>query len=165
MGLGLATPDLMVPDAAVPEYAVQDLTAPNLAAPHLTAPHLTARHPAAPDPAAPHPAAPDPVAAGRAAGRGADRPSGTSWVTQIPYALALIGVAGGLVAIRQSTPHLRSGTLVLAGALLFAALARMVLPDRRAGMLSSRRRWLDTVIFAAFGVSLLVVALVVLPPS
>ncbi|MDA8321029.1 MAG: DUF3017 domain-containing protein [Actinomycetota bacterium] len=175
MGLGLATPDLMVPDAAVPEYAVQDLTAPNLAAPHLTAPHLTARHPAAPDPAAPHPAAPhpaapdpaapDPVAAGRAAGRGADRPSGTSWVTQIPYALALIGVAGGLVAIRQSTPHLRSGTLVLAGALLFAALARMVLPDCRAGMLSSRRRWLDTVIFAAFGVSLLVVALVVLPPS
>ena len=165
MGLGLATPDLMVPDAAVPEYAVQDLTAPHLAAPHLTARHPAAPGPAAPHPAAPDPAAPDPVAAGRAAGRGADRPSGTSWVTQIPYALALIGVAGGLVAIRQSTPHLRSGTLVLAGALLFAALARMVLPDCRAGMLSSRRRWLDTVIFAAFGVSLLVVALVVLPPS
>ncbi len=150
MGLGAETPDLMVPDAAVPEYAVQGLTAPRLTAPH---------------PAAPHSAAPDPVARGRAAGRGADKPPGTSWVTQIPYALALIGVAGGLVAIRQSTPHLRSGTLVLAGALLFAALARMVLPDRRAGMLSSRRRWLDTVIFAAFGVSLLVVALVVLPPS
>ncbi len=117
------------------------------------------------DAAGPNFTAPEPVTGGRAAGRGADKPSGTSWVTQIPYALALIGVAGGLVAIRQSTPHLRSGTLVLAGALLFAALARMVLPDRRAGMLSSRRRWLDTVIFAAFGVSLLVVALVVLPPS
>jgi hypothetical protein len=121
--------------------------------------------PTAPDLIAPNFVTPHPAARVRAAGRGADKPPGTSWVTQLPYALALAAVAGGLVAIRQSTPHLRSGTLVLAGALLFAALARMVLPDRRAGMLSSRRRWLDTVIFAAFGVSLLVVALVVLPPS
>ncbi|MHB1433727.1 MAG: DUF3017 domain-containing protein [Streptosporangiaceae bacterium] len=136
MALGPVTPDLMAADLMASESVAPDLAAADSAR-----------------------------TAGRAVGRRADEPSGTSWVTQIPYAMALAGVAGGLMAIRQSTPHLRSGTLVLAGALLFAALARMVLPDRRAGMLSSRRRWLDTVIFAAFGVSLLLVALVVLPPS
>ncbi|MHB1595416.1 MAG: DUF3017 domain-containing protein [Streptosporangiaceae bacterium] len=148
---GPMVPDLVVPDLVVPDLVVPDLVVPDPGVPVAAMPEIAVYDLTAPHPAARHPSAP--------------QPSGTSWVIQIPYALALAGVAGGLVAIRQSTPHLRSGTLVLAGALLFAALARMVLPDRRAGMLSSRRRWLDTVIFAVFGAGLLVVALVVLPPS
>jgi hypothetical protein len=49
--------------------------------------------------------------------------------------------------------------LVLSGVLLIAAVARLALPDRRAGMLSSRRRSLDVAIYAALGLALLAAGL------
>jgi hypothetical protein len=55
--------------------------------------------------------------------------------------------------------------LVFAGVLLVAALARLGLPERRAGMLSSRRRLLDVAIFGVLGIGLLVGALVVPVPG
>jgi len=80
---------------------------------------------------------------------------------QLPYSLVLIGIVLAVVTIRASSHVLKSGTLVLAGVLLLAAVARLCLPDRRAGMLSSRRRLLDVAIFAALGVGLLVAGLVI----
>jgi hypothetical protein len=63
--------------------------------------------------------------------------------------------------MRVGAHHLKSGTFVLAGVLLAAALTRLTLPGRRAGLLSSRRRWLDVAIFAAFGIGLLAAGLAV----
>jgi hypothetical protein len=51
--------------------------------------------------------------------------------------------------------------LVIAGALLAGAVARMVLPEGRAGMLGSRRRLVDVAALATLGVGLLIAGLVV----
>jgi len=84
---------------------------------------------------------------------------------QLPYVAVLIGMAVALAIVGQGVHLVRSGTLVFAGVLLMAALARLVLPERRAGMLSSRRRLLDVAIFGVLGIGLLVGALVVPVPG
>jgi hypothetical protein len=84
---------------------------------------------------------------------------------QAAYLAALVGLAIALLIIGQGVHLVRSGTLVLAGVLLVAAMARLVLPERLAGMLSSRRRLLDAAIFGVLGVGLLVAGIVVPVPS
>jgi hypothetical protein len=97
----------------------------------------------------------------RQAGRRAmPAPSG-----RLAYGLVLAGVVAALVIIRQGVHLVQSGTLVLAAVLLVAAVARLVLPDGRAGLLSSRRRLLDVVIFAVLGIGLLVAGLVLPAPG
>ena len=71
----------------------------------------------------------------------------------------ICGTVLSLLIMRQGQHDVRGGTLVLAGVLLAAAAARLALPDRRAGLLASRRRLADVVAFAALGVGLLVAAL------
>ena len=83
----------------------------------------------------------------------------------MPYLVVTVGVGIGLLIISQGVHLVRSGTLVLAGVLLIAAVARLVLPERRAGLLSSRRRLLDVAILGALGIGLLVAGLVVPVPS
>jgi hypothetical protein len=85
--------------------------------------------------------------------------------TQWPYVAVLVGAAIALVIIGLGVHLVRSGTLVLAGVLLVAAMARLVLPERLAGMLSSRRRLLDVAIFGVLGIGLLVAGLVVPVPG
>lgn len=84
---------------------------------------------------------------------------------QLSYWLVVAGTGVALVIMRLGTHHLKSGTLVLAGVLLIAAIARLVLPDRLAGMLSSRRRLLDVAIFAVLGLGLLAAGLGVQAPG
>jgi hypothetical protein len=84
---------------------------------------------------------------------------------QLPYVVVLFCLVVALVLIQQGVQFLQSGTLVLAGALLIAALARLILPERRAGMLSSRRRPLDVAIFGVLGIGLLVAGIVVPAPG
>jgi hypothetical protein len=72
----------------------------------------------------------------------------------------ICGVVLALVWMRQSGQNVRGGTLAVAGILLIAALARLALPERRAGMLVSRRRLADVAVLAAFGAGLLVAGLV-----
>jgi hypothetical protein len=92
-----------------------------------------------------------------AAVRGDGTPaSGRRWLTQIPYCVVLAGLVAGLVTVRGGGQAVKSGTLVIAGALLAGALIRLVLPDGRAGMLASRRRLADVAVLAALGVGLLV---------
>jgi DUF3017 family protein len=83
----------------------------------------------------------------------------------LPYVAVTVGVGIALLIISQGVHLVRSGTLVLAGVLLIAAVARLVLPERRAGLLSSRRRLLDVAILGALGIGLLVAGLVVPVPS
>jgi hypothetical protein len=74
--------------------------------------------------------------------------------------IILIALVLTLAWIRQSGQNVRGGTLAVAGILFAAALARLALPERRAGMLASRRRLADVAVLAALGTGLLVAGLV-----
>jgi hypothetical protein len=87
-------------------------------------------------------------------------------VAQLPYLFVLAVTIGALAWIWQGgTQHAKEGTLALAGAMFTGALARLVLPKPRAGMLASRRRLVDVVCLAALAVGLLVAGLVLPIPS
>jgi hypothetical protein len=79
---------------------------------------------------------------------------------QLPYWIAVAGMLAALALTRERALGIRGGTLALAGILLAAAVARLVLPERRAGLLVTRRRLVDVPILAALGVGLLVAGLV-----
>jgi Protein of unknown function (DUF3017) len=86
--------------------------------------------------------------------------------TQLPYWLVIAGIVAGLATIRGGGQAVRGGTLVIAGALLAGSLARLVLPEGKAGMLNSRRRIVDVGMLGVLGIGLLVAGLiVVVPPS
>ena len=89
-----------------------------------------------------------------------------SRAAQVPYLIVLAITIGALAWIWQGgVQHAKEGTLALAGAMFIGALARLVLPKPRAGMLVSRRRLVDVVCLAALAVGLLVAGLVLPIPS
>ncbi len=91
------------------------------------------------------------------------RPSRVSWAV---YLVVLALCLGGLAWTWQSgTGGLKRGTLAVAGATFVAALARLVLPESRAGMLASRKRFTDVVTLAALGAGLLAAGLLLRVPS
>ncbi len=98
----------------------------------------------------------DPVAA----------PRSRAWRSQLPYAI-VVAVAGiGLLLTRGSGgQEVRSGTLVIAGALLAGSVIRLALPEGRAGMLGSRRRLADVAVLTVLGVGLLIAGLIVRVPG
>jgi hypothetical protein len=100
-------------------------------------------------------------------GRGADQGRGAEDARfgQLPYLAVMAGAGIALVIISQGVHLVSSGTLVFAGVLLIAAMTRLVLPERQAGLLSSRRRLLDVAILGTLGIGLLVAGLVVPVPS
>jgi DUF3017 family protein len=82
------------------------------------------------------------------------------------YLAVLACSAGGLAWTWRSGTHgLRRGTLAVAGAMFVAALARLVLPESRAGVLASRKRFTDVVTLAALGAGLLAAGLLLQVPS
>jgi Protein of unknown function (DUF3017) len=103
-----------------------------------------------------------PPADGGNAGPAAGRPVASAsrrLAELLPYLIVICGTVLSLLIMRQGQHEVRGGTLVLAGVLLAAAAARLALPDRRAGLLASRRRLADVAAFAALGIGLLVAAL------
>jgi hypothetical protein len=83
----------------------------------------------------------------------------------VPYVIVLAGLVAGLTWIWQGPSHVRAGTFTLAGALFVAVVARLALPEQRAGMLASRRRYIDVTALAILAVGLLVAGLVLPTPS
>jgi Protein of unknown function (DUF3017) len=79
-------------------------------------------------------------------------------VTELPLTLVIAGAGAGLVVIAMH--HFRWGNLVIGGSLLVAALLRLVLPTRQAGLLVVRGRLTDVITMAAIGGALLVLAFV-----
>jgi len=73
--------------------------------------------------------------------------------------IALAGVVIGLAAAWYGSRLAVRGTMLVGGALLVAAVARLLLPSRYAGPLSSRGKASDVAGFAVFGTAVLVVAL------
>jgi hypothetical protein len=106
--------------------------------------------------------------AARGAARQARAGAGTRrqrLVGQLAYWVVLAGVVAGLLTVRVGGQAVRSGTLVIAGALLAGSLIRAVLPEGSAGMLRSRRRLADVAMLAVLGVGLLVAGLIVRIPG
>ncbi|WP_353081421.1 DUF3017 domain-containing protein [Tessaracoccus lapidicaptus] len=75
-------------------------------------------------------------------------------------ALSIVAVGAGFAAFG----HWRRASLLIGGALLLAAMLRLVLPMTMAGLLVVRRRWIDVAVLALLGAAVLTVTLVV-PPS
>jgi Protein of unknown function (DUF3017) len=88
--------------------------------------------------------------------RGAEARSGLAWAL---YLIVLGGVAGGLFTAWQGSDDAGRGAALVGCSMLAAALARLVLPQRCAGPLCSRRKASDVLAFAVLGAGALGVAL------
>ena len=79
----------------------------------------------------------------------------------LPYAIVLVAAAGGLSWVALgSARHVQAGMTTVASALLAAAVLRLVLPERAAGLLVSRRRVLDVLALAGLGAGIMAAVLV-----
>ena len=140
------------------------------APPSAVPPSAPAPPPAAPPPAAAPPAeaTPEPAPARTAGsrrtptrhGRDPDRSGGSRTRWGAAYPIVLAGTAAGLAYLWRGPENVRGGVLTVAVTLLLAAAARLVLPERRAGLLVSRRRFADVAAFSILGLALLVAGLV-----
>ena len=86
-------------------------------------------------------------------------PAGAAALAWLPYLIVLAGVAAGMFVIWQGSQYAGRGAGLVGGALLVAAVIRLVLPPRYAGLLASRARALDVVTYAVLGAAVLGVAL------
>jgi Protein of unknown function (DUF3017) len=120
-------------------------------------PHRPLQPPANPGPPVPPESAahPRPAAATHAHARKA-AVHNVSW---LPYVVVLAGAGAGLFFAWQGSRYASLGTALVGGALLAAALARLLLPPRSAGLLTSRQKALDVATFAVFGAAVLALAL------
>jgi hypothetical protein len=90
--------------------------------------------------------------------RGA-RDQGTAGLAWLPYLIVLAGAAAGMFVAWQGSKYAGRGAGLIGASLLAAALARLILPARYAGLLSSRRKASDVLAFAVFGTAVLAVAI------
>jgi hypothetical protein len=79
-------------------------------------------------------------------------------VAWLPYLIVLAGTVAGLLVASQGSRHAGRGAAVVGAALLVAALARLALPPRYAGLLASRSKAQDVAGFAVLGAAVLAVA-------
>jgi hypothetical protein len=76
-----------------------------------------------------------------------------------PMMLVAVIAAAGLV--RVLTQHWREGAALIAGAMLAAAVLRVLLPTDRVGLLAIRSKVVDVFCYLAFGVVMLGLALTI----
>ena len=88
-----------------------------------------------------------------------EQPAVTGVLAWVPYLVVLAGAAAALFVVSKGSAYALRGIAVLGGTLLAAALTRLLLPNRFAGLLASRRKASDVLAFAVFGAALLAVAL------
>lgn len=69
----------------------------------------------------------------------------------LPVLLVIGLVAGSLGYAAAVPPHWLRGMMGLAGAMLLAALMRLVLPARQAGLLAVRSRFVDLIFYGGVG--------------
>ena len=71
----------------------------------------------------------------------------------------LAGVAAGMFVAWKGSMYAGRGAGVIGTSLLVGAVARLILPARYAGLLSSRRKASDVLALALFGAAVLAVAI------
>jgi hypothetical protein len=79
-------------------------------------------------------------------------------VAWLPYLIVLAGTVTGLLIASQGSRYARRGAAVMGAVLLVAALARLALPPRYAGLLVSRSKTQDVAAFAVLGAAVLGIA-------
>jgi Protein of unknown function (DUF3017) len=79
-------------------------------------------------------------------------------VAWLPYLIVFAGTVAGLIEAWLGSRHAGRGAAVVGAALLVAALARLALPPRYAGLLASRSKAQDVAAFAVLGAAVLGVA-------
>jgi hypothetical protein len=94
-----------------------------------------------------------------APGRAANPGPAVRIVAWLPYLIVLGGAAAGLYMAWQGARQAGRGAGVVGVALLAAAVARLALPPRYAGLLATRGKALDVAAFAVLGAAVLAVAL------
>jgi hypothetical protein len=88
-----------------------------------------------------------------------DGDSATSALAWLPYLIVLAGVAGGMFVAWKGSKYAGRGAGLIGASLLVGAVARLILPARYAGLLSSRRKASDVLALALFGAAVLAVAI------
>jgi len=89
----------------------------------------------------------------------AARDQETAGLAWLPYLIVLAGAGVGMFVAWQGSKYAGRGAGLIGASLLAAALARLILPARYAGLLSSRRKASDVLAFAVFGAAVLAVAI------
>src|SRR5690242_11617700 len=117
------------------------------------------RTPAGPAPTGPRPASPAPVSHRATRSKVSDEPAVTGVLAWLPYLVVLAGAAVAMFVVSKGSAYALRGIAVLGATLLAAALARLLLPNRFAGLLASRRKASDVLAFAVLGAAVLAVAL------
>ena len=106
-----------------------------------------------------------PAAPGGSTPAAAARPGRAGGGGWLAYLAMLAGVAAVCGWLWVGGGHAaKGGTLALAGVMFAAALARLALPESRAGLLASRKRRTDVVTLAALATGLLVAGLLLPVP-
>lgn len=88
-----------------------------------------------------------------------DGDPGTSALAWLPYLIVLAGVAAGMFVAWKGSKDAGHGAGLIGVSLLAGAVARLILPARYAGLLSSRRKASDVLALALFGATVLAVAI------
>ena len=88
-----------------------------------------------------------------------EEPAVTGVLAWLPYLVVLAGAAVAMFVVSKGSAYALRGIAVLGATLLAAALARLLLPNRFAGLLASRRKASDVLAFAVLGAAVLAVAL------
>jgi len=115
--------------------------------------------PAGPRPASLMPASTAPVSHRATRSKESDEPAVTGVLAWLPYLVVLAGAAVAMFVVSKGSAYALRGIAVLGATLLAAALARLLLPNRFAGLLASRRKASDVLAFAVLGAAVLAVAL------
>ncbi|MBP2322610.1 hypothetical protein JOF56_002995 [Kibdelosporangium banguiense] len=84
-------------------------------------------------------------------------PPNTRLRDQWPFLTVLLIVAVGLIRIVMY--HWRDGTTLIGVGLLVAAVLRLLLPDKRAGLLAVRKRRVDMLLYGGFGLMIIYISL------
>ncbi|MCU1652246.1 MAG: hypothetical protein QOI50_3122 [Pseudonocardiales bacterium] len=73
-------------------------------------------------------------------------------------AVSMVWVIAAAGFIRVLAEHWREGTGLIGGALLVGAVARVLLPDDRAGLLAIRSQAIDVLCYLGFGLVMVILA-------
>ena len=90
-----------------------------------------------------------------------------AWKRQLPLAAVLVVAAIGMVvlSVLAEPENYRIGLSIVAASLVLAAVARVILPARRVGLLAVRSRPFDVLALSAVAAAIVVLAVSLPPPG
>ena len=88
-----------------------------------------------------------------------------TWKRQLPLATVLIVMTVGLGVLTGVPTYYRGALCIVAASLVVAAVARIILPVRRVGLLAARSRPFDVLALLAVAVAIVILALSLPPPA